>query len=798
MIFSISKTLKCLLSIAFAFALLGCDKFLSGKPNKPDFIEVKKDNFKCLKELTPKVQSYLKSELKAQEIDATFACLDTTLNEFQMRAQGTLAAGAFSDDDIFQIFQTFLSDAEISREATIDILKLKVALLGGFEKSLTKNEITALRELLKVLKPELHLLQPYVTLFTFTKSNKINSLEKINQGFGQLELTLKKLFAASQLNRANYSFDDFKSMIANLNTNSQKSSNVVGDTAKMKTGDLIDLITVVKNVLSGSEPLQTVGDFDSVIHSFVEILRLYSVHVEGHVVFELKNSATVQSALDYIENWFQIIENSLQFKKQSTLSTTTIDALIRKIGDQGYLPTDIKSETLIQFYKTILVRVFSQGTNGKVSEFSGLSKLHLANFRSELAVYKLYQSFIDQLPFLLSKQISDPVMSISDIQKYLKSFDFKSKLSKSKLSDSEQQRLVEVVQELRSEFLSKRPVVYRFDKMVVAANQEIWSQSWRDLSKAVIVKLYARGLLIGWGNAAETRLVSHATLTEPDLVKWYDEFKPYGIETKVFDPRSINTGSRSFKEANLFSYSADGNDRMNFFESVQYLNILSSGGSESLTAIQRGFTKAKCNTTEIDVFSQPWNIETCALKDLRSNYKNYFNNLPYLVAFFNRLDEKQFAEFYYELMEISRANPLMKGKVETADIRNFTILLHYIEAMYANFDVDRNWTFSANEIRWSYPRFKGFATDFAKQTSADQLSLFNLDIVQLAGYYCYSQEDLIRESFIFLLFNGVTPGLTDLNIAPCFGKRALIDFNGEVDRKTVIKTFKILKAVLGS
>ena len=91
-----------------------------------------------------------------------------------------------------------------------------------------------------------------------------------------------------------------------------------------------------------------------------------------------------------------MIENSLQFKGQSMMSAVTIDALINKIGDQGFLPTDIKAKTLIQFYKMNLVRVFSQGASGKVSEFSGLNKQHLINFRGELSAFKLYQSINNQ------------------------------------------------------------------------------------------------------------------------------------------------------------------------------------------------------------------------------------------------------------------------------------------------------------------------------------------------------------------------------------------------------------------
>ena len=149
-------------------------------------------------------------------------------------------------------------------------------------------------------------------------------------------------------------------------------------------------------------------------------------------------------------------------------------------------------------------------------------------------------------------------------------------------------------------------------------------------------------------------------------------------------------------------------------------------------------------------------------------------------------------------MKIHLNGKNIKGKLETADLRTFSILLHYIESIYAQFDVDRNWSFSHQEIRWAYPRFKNFATEFAQQTAQEQLELFNLPLVQALGYGCYSQEDLIQESFIFLVYNGVTPGITDLNPAPCLGKRSLINFKGEVDRRTIIKTFKILKAVLGS
>ncbi len=783
---------RTILAIVFLVGLFSCEKFLTGSSKKENFIEVKKDNLKCLKDIPLQIKNILSTEAGVQtnskSIDDSFACLDLTLNEFQMRADGSQDKNIFSEDDLFQIFQTFLSESRISRESTSDILKLKVGLLGGSSKNLTKSEINQLRDFLKVLKNELHLLTPYVELFSFTKSESQQPKQRIEIAFVQLNSSLKKLLNASQLPETTYNFDDFKIMTTHLQ--------LVDKNAE----GLLDLTTVVKNILTGPEPLQSKYEFETVIDSIVEILRLYSIQVEGHVSFEIKDSYSLSGAIDYLESGFKIVENSLNFKKKHLIAANEIDNLISKLSQMGFIPHNIKSQTIIQFYKMILVRVFEKGSSGIISNFVGLNKIHLQNLKREIAIFKLYQGFINTLKFEVPKEkMKEPRAALASIQKSLASYNFKTELTKSfRLDSSEEKQVLLSANELRTEFVSERPVIYRFNKMVVAPNQDIWSQSWQDLTRALIVKVNARGLLIGWGSAAESRLIENATLTESNLVKWYDEFKGLAIELKIFDPRSVNAGARSFKEANLFAYSADGNDRMNYFETVQYLNILSSGGSQTLAEIKAGSLKAGCNIFEIDVFDQPWNDETCVLKDLKLNYKYYFNNMSYLVGFLDRISDQQFSEFYDQAMSIARASPFTKGKVETADLRNFTILLYYMESMYARFDVNANWTFSPSEIRNAYPTYKNFAVEFAKQTSAEQLSLFNLDIVKLAGYYCYSQDDLIQESFIFLLFNGRTPGPLDLNLAPCFGQRALIDFKGEVDRKTLLNTFKILKSVVGS
>ncbi|MGZ3690994.1 MAG: hypothetical protein ACXVAX_05810, partial [Pseudobdellovibrio sp.] len=120
----------------------------------------------------------------------------------------------------------------------------------------------------------------------------------------------------------------------------------------------------------------------------------------------------------------------------------------------------------------------------------------------------------------------------------------------------------------------------------------------------------------------------------------------------------------------------------------------------------------------------------------------------------------------------------------------------FIEALYIVNDTDHNWKLSEAEIRAAYPKFKAVATEFAHTNSQAQINQFNSWLGTVAGLGCFSTDDLIEESFIFLAYNGRTPGLGDLNIAPCFTGKPLITFHGEIDRRQIADVFKSLKSIL--
>jgi hypothetical protein len=62
----------------------------------------------------------------------------------------------------------------------------------------------------------------------------------------------------------------------------------------------------------------------------------------------------------------------------------------------------------------------------------------------------------------------------------------------------------------------------------------------------------------------------------------------------------------------------------------------------------------------------------------------------------------------------------------------------------------------------------------------------------------HTKDDLIRESFIYMVLNkGTMPKMANMNYVLCASK-GLFTFKNEIDRKSIIYTFLVLKDVLAS
>ena len=315
-----------------------------------------------------------------------------------------------------------------------------------------------------------------------------------------------------------------------------------------------------------------------------------------------------------------------------------------------------------------------------------------------------------------------------------------------RFDDNNRAIIINVVNEMRADFLSSAPLLYYHKKLGVAQNQNTWSQSLGDLTKGLYIKMLSRLLMLGYGSTNQVMNMNGNTITEHNMYLWYGEFKALAIDLKSFDPRTINGGSSFFKVANLFTRAGNGDDQLSFKELHENLAILLSAGGPVAD----------------DIYAPEARIA-----------------------------------YFHSLVNVVRISPTTEGKqVESSDVKGLNEVLYFVEELFALHDTDHNTKISEAEIRAAYPKFKGVATEFAEASGKAQLDQFTSWEGDVAGFGCFSRDDLIRESFIFLGFNGRLPKLGDFNIEPCLLGKPLLNYHGEIDRARIAGVFQSLHSVL--
>jgi len=758
-----------------------CGEFLKGKPKTQDVVEIKTQEIECMKEVKKSFEKLFNSETTDLEIDQSFQCLQKTLDLFQKNAEGRKNPDSFTSEELFKIFDKFFKDAAISQKATEDILILKKALFGGEVATVTKVELGQLKEYLKVLHVEIKKLAPYAQVFKLSKKQGVFDQATVDQAFTQLNMSLKTLLKSSKIGRSEYSITDLKELIVSLNVATTEEDQ-----------KQIELIENVIKLIAGEEVFKTNEHYAKAIDSFTQLGRLYAQAIYTDMKFEISNSQQLNRVFKFVEDLIETLENTPQFVNRKQIPLKYIDPIISEVLKSQVFPLDVSEPTFMAFYKTIMIRIFNDQKNIAVESLTDLKQIHIKNLKREFYIYRGFQKFIDSLDYKKSSK-----MSVKSLQQQVLNYKFN--MLDRKFSDQTlPSQIVQGLLELRDESLAEYSILFNDKKMILSKDVNKSLIGWEDLSRALYTKMLGRELLIGWGNLDPQYNLKKSYLTESGMIQWYADFRDFGIETKLFDKREINSGAKSFLEANLFTSYGNGDQQLNFYETLQFVSMLLSGGGEITNMIISDMKDAGCRlkSGELDVFGNPWLEEKCFKNRLRQKHSIYFSNLKNYSVYVNSLTDAQFHDYYNDLMLVARNDATQVGRIETADIRILSMLIMYIESLYGRYDTrDKFQMFNPAEIRQSYPRFKAFVADFAQKEAQETVAQWD-SVINVCGYF-YTKDDLFREAFIFMVYTGRLPVLQDMNYVTC-AINGLFTFEGEVDRKTIISTFKVLKSVLAS
>lgn len=745
--FSIRKTVEILLTLS-VIVLTSCSDFLNEKKQEPQTIELKNPTFVCLRTLPEKINHYIEGTLASADIREGVDCAKESLIYFKNKTRGALT-DAYTVEDVRNFFgKYFLKRNNVSPEFAVQLFKMKKVILGGDEKSLTKTEIQKLVDLLDLVKEDAVLLSPHFPILIGKKIHP--EWEGIDVAVEKLRATLWVLLRKVDLVNSEYKIDDLKKFFEGLNqfTNSPQSFSIY-----QKVDKNMDLIKAAKTLVVGEGTrFDNIQDWEEALGTVLQIYKQglrYHYFMKNEVLRDPKN---LNQLIVFIEDTLQIIEESLPMRRHGEISFAMIDNLIDKV----MATSTIDSEAVNATYKKVILRLLDPRRQGDARGLNGFEKRHLVALKQEWKSYRLHQLFINQLPFDSENSIgrSELLQAIStfEAKTYIKRILSSNSLEQEALLDS----WIQGVKFLESSW----PVVFNTEGKVIIVNRPLTlRQTWRSLSRWNLMRSAAMALVHGYG----PRL-----LGVDDLKRWYADFQFLGEELKVFDKRSGNSGARSFNEANLFTFSANGNAVVDSAEAFEFVSLLVSGGGISAEAIRLDMIQQGCALPELDIFEYPWLNENCFKHNLRKKIDHYFNNMPGLVAEISKLNSIEWDSFYSNLMATSRVSSAKGGKVETADLRTAIMILHYTEILMSVYDQNSSGGLDLEEVRLAAPRF----LEFMKSVSPVKWEL------------------LVEDFFVYLAFKGEKPdrgGYTKYSF-----ERLFVGL-GEVSRGKILRVFKVLK-----
>lgn len=786
MIYSDFKVYYKLLLISLVISLTGCGEFLKGKSKKQEIVKVEMVEEKCAQGLGQKISKIMSSESSQSEIDDVFSCIDSYLKKFHDKVDGESKANEYGAQDLSYIADRFFKDLDLDKKAIDEILKLKTVLVGGSSTILTKKEVSSLRKFIQVLKGEVTLLSSDLKVLNIkTESNqqgleKYYSQQEIDQFLMNLNVSLKVLLANSKITDSEYSYQDFKNLLTALKVLDEKNE---------KTIKLLDSL---KAVMTGQYVLKTQLDFNEAINNLTDAAKIYLYSKYDHVKYDLTSISSVAGVVDFSEKVHSFLLNTIQFKRNNQISLNDIDHLLLSLFENDLLPFDVQFETFKNLYRTAIKRILSENSDKQI-EF--IQSEHLARYKKEIELIRLHLAFMKEL-FKAGNNYA--IFEKNQIRLLFNDF-IKNKsvaVVDKEYSHAFKVEIINTFVDLNIDWYTTYPSIIKNKKYFISTEINTYLNE-TDFLRGFYTKMLSRLLLLGWGNAKSIARYKNSFLTVKQMMLFKKEFRPIAIEMKLMDPRSKSDGSDDFLEANLFTFSSNGDDKMSLMETNSYVNYLFAEGSWVVDEIREDMRKNKCDLAEKDVFGNNWMSEPCFIITMKKNYAKYFANKPNLVKYLSQLSYDQFLEYHYMMVSVSRYYEQNKGiRIETSDIQKYVVISSYVESFFSQFDQNKSGSLSADEIRMAYPRFKAFAVDYTNKYAKDSLEKWGSKMNHCQLFY--NQEDLIRESFIYKVLNkGINPGLSDLNYVTC-SVNGLYTFKNELDQKSIIYTFLVLKSVLAS
>jgi hypothetical protein len=762
----------------FALANLGCERFLKDSVHSKKTFELDLQGVKCLSGVPDVLTNYFQQKLLPHQLHDSTLCVDKALGEFLNSTRGSEAA-SYKTDEVKKFFQKYIFKREISPELAREIMKLKAAMIGGTEDVITRSEFEKLRGLLFVLEKELLRLYPHLNIYLLRETLNISHSDqkaKLNQAIVDLKLAVQNLLSGLHLADAEYSLPEVELLLAEIarfagiddhqHPFSQWRAHLP-TLEKLKTLLVGEVVEV-----RGQKEINEIWDI------LIEVYRLGLQYYGGLKQMDWITPQNYPEFDLWVEDLFSILNRGFALRNEGQIPFARIDDIIEEFYGRGLWIKPLTPETVKISYRRFITRFLDTPS----ADLVAVDARHLVKLHREYKAFKLIQIALDRL---FAEKVR---LTTSEVISFLEQYKVQTEIKKlSPLSIRDQEYFSSAWKEFLT--LVKDAQVRHWDERgrvsVGTSKQESWI--YQDLARMNLLRVPTSMFLKAYGTSGKN--TTEISLAVGQIQPVFFEFQEFGDEMGLFDLRNTNSASRSAREADMFTPSANGDGAVQFTEMFDLFSVMLSGGLVGVSDFKRVAELEGCLLPELDYFHFPYFEMACASRTFKKYFGQIFSQLSQFNTFVARMDGDRWASFYKDLLLVGQVCPSNPIGLETGDQRTILGVLHYIENLFSVYDRDQDGRFSDKEVDLAFPRFRRFMIDVTKKrVKASSPVLYdmaeNLDWSVMA-----------KNVFKFLVFNGRAPSSDELGVIDFFSVRR---FNTTADRQNIVRVFAALKSEIAT
>lgn len=668
----------------------------------------------CMSESLKSLEAYFKGVSKVGEIDEAFKCVSGALDMFKMYGRGSAERDSFSSSELRAFFERhFLRDVKLTDAFLNEVMRVKIAILGGSPDRLTKAELDRLIEVVDVLRVEAIRLRPYIDILNQRLPIDGASVDPsvLEQALSDFTFTMDTVGTLLGRSRQPYKLENLQTLLNEFQGLYSGRSNWKGP----------EWFAQQMNLIASAKALLIRADGYTILPSewqllFGHIGRIYSLYLrfryamQGRDLFYGDGLAQIEIGVLEISG---ILEEAIAAKGTGVIPYDVLTEFILALGASGSFELPVQPTTVVGLLKPLLEQIFNpiivntagakpldpkdpMSIRAERREQGGLTAVNLERMRETLLGWVETQQFWEKLEREAFAQ--DPSLAIGQplplkvVRPIWASF---SAVYEEPWAD------------LKSIF--DRPIppstrangtlIFENSKKVVYDRNSFAELNW----KQQIVRS------IGYGYISDPEGLRMTGITLDQFERVFNDFQQLGLDLKFLDDSDKDIWKTGFSVSNIFLFSSNGDDRIGYHEAVD-LFVISFASGVIRDSVEADLL-LNCKLGPDDIAGKPTIDAACWRKRVKEGYPNFFADIPGWRDQMKDRSSGTWNSFFDNMEKASRKADNPKGPLISSERSRAISVHHYIESLYTRWDSNRDGRLSLHEADKAYFLFKRLLKD---------------------------------------------------------------------------------------